>query len=107
LCYKHLLQCYKNLVTGVSSNGQGFRGTAGARSQQMTAEIQIPPIIKIGGGSLLEVPGILARLNSKRPLIVTDAFLTRQGLPGQLREHIVRSGISCGVFSETVPDPTT
>lgn len=73
----------------------------------MTAEIQIPPIIKIGGGSISEVSGVLARLGGKRPLIVTDSFLARQGLPGRLRELIVQAGFECQVFSETVADPTT
>jgi alcohol dehydrogenase class IV len=73
----------------------------------MTAEIQIPPILKIGGGALREVPAILGRLGVKRPLIVTDPFFARQGVAGQLRDQITGAGLECAVFSETVPDPTT
>jgi alcohol dehydrogenase class IV len=73
----------------------------------MTAEIQIPSIIKIGSGILCEVPGILRRLNCTRPMIVTDAFLVRQGRAGELHAHIVGAGFECGVFSDTVPDPTS
>jgi alcohol dehydrogenase class IV len=73
----------------------------------MIAEIQIPPIVKIGGGALREVPSILRRLCVKRPLIVTDPFFARQGVAGQLREGITGAGLECAVFSETVPDPTT
>ncbi len=73
----------------------------------MIAEIQIPPIMKIGGGSLFEVPAILARLNCARPLIVTDPFLATRGLAGTLEELIRKSGRACGVFSETVADPTS
>jgi alcohol dehydrogenase class IV len=73
----------------------------------MPADIQIPPIIKIGSGAFLEVPAILSRLNCTRPLIVTDAFFVSQGLPGKLQEQILESGLECGLFSDTVPDPTT
>src|SRR5262245_8073660 len=70
----------------------------------MIAEILIPPIMKIGGGALNDVPAILARLNCARPMIVTDPFLMSRGLPGELQERI---GKSCGIFSETVADPTS
>ena len=50
----------------------------------MTADILIPPIIKIGSGSFLEVPSILSRLNCHRPLIVTDPFFVSQGLPAKV-----------------------
>jgi alcohol dehydrogenase class IV len=71
------------------------------------AEIQIPSILKIGGGAFSEVAPILTRLGCKRTLIVTDAFLMSRGLPDQLRAQIESTGTACGVFSETVPDPTT
>lgn len=70
-------------------------------------EILIPPIIKIGGGAFNEAASLLARMHSKRPLIVTDAFLARQGLAERLRAQIEENGIACGLFAETVPDPTT
>jgi len=73
----------------------------------MVAEIQIPPILKIGGGSFNEVPAILARLNCVRPLIVTDPFLASRGLSGMLEDLIRKSGGECAVFSETVADPTS
>ena len=73
----------------------------------MSAEIQIPPIIKIGSGAFSEVAGILARLNAHRPLIVTDAFLVSQGRVGELKDQISKAGLDCAVFSDTVPDPTT
>jgi alcohol dehydrogenase class IV len=73
----------------------------------MTAEIQIPPILKIGAGAFAEVAPILARLHCNRPLIVTDAFLVNCGLAGKLHDQIVQAGIPCAVFSGTVPDPTT
>ena len=73
----------------------------------MTADILVPPIIKIGSGAFLETPAVLARLGARNPLIVTDPFFARQGLPEKLRRQILDAGLACGVFSETVPDPTT
>jgi len=73
----------------------------------MIADIQIPPILKVGAGAFLEVPAMLGRLGCRRSLIVTDGFLVGQGLPGKLRDKIIESGIACEIFSGTVPDPTT
>jgi len=73
----------------------------------MIAEIQIHPIMKIGGGSSSEVPAVLARLRCARPLIVTDPFLASRGLPDRLRDMIRACGWDCEVFSATVADPTS
>jgi alcohol dehydrogenase class IV len=73
----------------------------------MTADIQIPPILKIGAGAFAGVPSILKQLNCCRPLIVTDAFLVSQGLPEGLCKSMAGAGITCEIFSGTIPDPTT
>jgi alcohol dehydrogenase class IV len=73
----------------------------------MIADIQIPAILKVGAGAIGEVPAILKRLGCSRPLIVTDAFLMSKGLPDKLRAQICATGVECGIFSGTVPDPTT
>jgi alcohol dehydrogenase class IV len=70
-------------------------------------EFQVPPIIKFGCGLLPEVPDVLGRLNCRRPLIVTDPFLFRQGLARTLVEHLDRRGVESATFSETVSDPTS
>jgi len=73
----------------------------------MSAEIRIPSILKIGGGSFAEVAGLLLRLQCRRSLIVTDPFLTKSGLPERLRTQIQTAGLSCDIFYETQADPTT
>jgi alcohol dehydrogenase class IV len=73
----------------------------------MPIEVLVPSIIKIGGGAIDEASGILKRLEVRHPLVVTDAFLMRSGLAESLRRQLEKAGIACGVFSETVPDPTT
>jgi alcohol dehydrogenase class IV len=73
----------------------------------MMAEIKIPPILKIGGGSLAGVAGILLRLGCRRPLMVTDPFLMKTQLAETLATQIRDVGLSCEIFHETVSDPTT
>jgi len=70
-------------------------------------EIQIPSILIIGGGAFAKIPEVLARLRCVRPLIVTDPFMASTGLSTRLRDAIANAGVECGVFSETVSDPTT
>lgn len=73
----------------------------------MKADIQIPPMLKIGGGSFAEASTLLLRLKCKRPLIVTDPFLMKTQLAERLRTQIQEAGLSCEIFHETVADPTT
>jgi len=73
----------------------------------VAAEIQIPSIIKFGGGLLREVAAIAGRLNCGRPLIVTDRFMVEQGPPGLLVDALRQAGLECDIFADTVPDPTS
>jgi alcohol dehydrogenase class IV len=73
----------------------------------MSAEIRIPGILKIGGGAFGEAGALLAQLGCKRPLIVTDPFLKKQGLADRLQKQIEAAGMRAEVFHETVADPTS
>ena len=73
----------------------------------MIAEIKIPPILQIGGGSFAEAAALLLRLRCKRPLIVTDPFLMKNELAARLATQVREAGLSCEIFHETVADPTT
>ncbi len=73
----------------------------------MKTEIQIPAILKLGGGSFAEASALLQRLQCRRPLIVTDPFLMKTQLAESLRTQIRDAGLSCEIFHETVSDPTT
>jgi alcohol dehydrogenase class IV len=77
------------------------------KEDPVTVEVNLPSIMTIGAGALAEVPAILKNLRCTRPLMVTDEFLLGRGIPAQLRDAIVESGIECAIFSDTVPDPTT
>ena len=73
----------------------------------MSAEIRIPSILKIGGGAFGEAGALLAQLNCKRPLIVTDPFLQKQGLADRLLKQIEDAGMGAAIFHDTVADPTS
>lgn len=73
----------------------------------MAVDIQVPSLIRFGAGLLREAPEVLGRLGCRRPLLVTDPFMLKQGPPAALKEHIERAGIPCAIFADTVPDPTS
>lgn len=73
----------------------------------MSAEIRIPSILKIGGGAFNEAGALLTQLGCKRPLIVTDPFLKKQGLADRLQKQIAAAGMCAAIFHETVADPTS
>src|ERR1700761_6960291 len=73
----------------------------------MIAGIQIPSILRVGGGCFGEAAEVLLRLQCRRPLIVTAPFLMKNGLVERLVAQVQSTGLGCEVFHETVSDPTT
>jgi alcohol dehydrogenase class IV len=74
----------------------------------MIARIALPRILRIGGGAFKETGQLLQTLGLRAPLIVTDAFFAKEGLADRLSEILKQSSISgVGIFSGSVPDPTT
>jgi len=73
----------------------------------MIAKIALPRVLRIGGGAFKETGQLLQTLGLRAPLIVTDAFFTKQGLADRLSEILEQSDIGAVVFSGSVPDPTT
>ncbi len=72
----------------------------------MAAAIDLPRLLRIGGGASQEIGQVLERLGLSRPLIVTDAFLVDTGRLEPITDSLEKAGIAARVFSETVPDPT-
>jgi alcohol dehydrogenase class IV len=73
----------------------------------MIAKIALPRVLRIGGAAFKETGQLLQTLGLRAPLIVTDAFFTKQGLADRLSEILEQSDIGAVVFSGSVPDPTT
>lgn len=56
---------------------------------------------------LANIPRTIARLNLKKPLIVTDAGIVKAGLLSRLEQVLSASGTPYAVYDKTVPNPTT
>jgi len=73
----------------------------------MPVNVVYPRIVSIGAGAVGELGAILRQLGLSRPLIVSDGFLRQQGLVGRVADLLRAEGVEAGVFTDTVPDPTT
>ena len=73
----------------------------------MVPIITMPRLMAVGGGALIELPGILQRLCLTSPLLVTDPFLLRSGHLERVTHTLDEASIPWRVFSDTVADPTT
>jgi alcohol dehydrogenase class IV len=72
----------------------------------MPAEIALPRLLRIGGGAFAETSKVLSDLGLKRPLIITDSFLSKQGLADRLA-NVLKLGDGVRIFSGAIPDPTS
>jgi alcohol dehydrogenase class IV len=72
----------------------------------MPADIALPRLLRIGGGAFGETAKVLTDHGLRRPLIVTDAFLSKQGLADRLAE-VLKPAAGARIFSGAVPDPTS
>jgi len=72
----------------------------------MMTTVMTPRLMLIGGGAVQEIGGVLKRLGIKKPMIVSDAFMASSGVLAKVTDAISKAGLSFGVFTDTVPDPT-
>lgn len=72
----------------------------------MTATLVSPRLMLVGGGSVKELAGVLAKFGLSRPLVVTDPYMVSSGLVRRCLDPLAAAGIAAAVFSETVPEPT-
>lgn len=72
----------------------------------MSAQIILPRIMQVGGGASQELPSVLAGLDCKRPLIVTDKVMVELGYISQIEQTLSEHMIFSEVFDDTVPEPT-
>lgn len=73
----------------------------------MTAVIALPRVMRIGAGASGEAAATLSGFGFKRPLIVSDRYLSDNGHVDRLVSSLAAVGIIARVFADTVPDPTT
>jgi 4-hydroxybutyrate dehydrogenase len=75
-------------------------------SEPRITELSWPTKIVLGAGALKRLPAQVARLNMKRPLVVTDAGVVKAGLAPRLYAVLEEAGVSFATFEEVKPDPT-
>jgi alcohol dehydrogenase class IV len=68
--------------------------------------LALPRTMRVGGGTLGEIPSVLQSFELRRPLIVTDPFFAANGLAERVAALLAAAGIRSRTFSQTVPDPT-
>ena len=71
------------------------------------AVITQPRQMRIGGGARRELAELVTDLGARRPLLVTDGFMHKNGSADELMEILTGAGLEPALWSETVPDPTT
>jgi len=67
--------------------------------------ILTPRQLLVGGGSLAQLPQVLAQSGVRRPLLVVDPALVRLGVCARVQALLEQAGMACAVFSEVVADP--
>ena len=70
------------------------------------AAIFLPRAIRVGAGTLNELPAAIAQLGFCSPVIVTDAFLAGSGALDRLLGILAETGIAARVFADVIADPT-
>ncbi|NND68515.1 MAG: iron-containing alcohol dehydrogenase, partial [Halioglobus sp.] len=73
----------------------------------MVANINLPRILRVGGGASAQLAATLEELELTRPFIVTDPYMVECGYATQLSAGLTDAGIDFALFGECVPDPTT
>jgi len=63
--------------------------------------------MRIGSGVSRHLPEVLAALGCRRPLLVTDKFLSRTGVLEPVQEALSSASMRHATFDGAVPDPTT
>lgn len=73
----------------------------------MVPTTALPRVMRIGAGASSTIGDLLRSLGLSRPLIVTDAFLLKQGSVDRMVSALAEAGIAdVRVFSECISDPT-
>lgn len=73
----------------------------------MTAQIQLPAAIHIGGGAIAELPNLLRRLGIHRPLVITDTAMVALGHVERLTTILSAAGCPVSVFDATEQEPSS
>jgi alcohol dehydrogenase len=73
----------------------------------MPTSVAFPRHIHLGGGAVDELGTVIATLDVRRPLVVTDPYLAAKGAVGRVMDLLSAAGTAPALFDRTVADPTT
>ena len=65
-----------------------------------------PRLLLVSAGAVRQIADVLGKFGLSRPLVVTDPFMVGSGHVRNCLDPLAAAGLSVGVFSATVPDPT-
>ncbi|HYZ23757.1 MAG TPA: iron-containing alcohol dehydrogenase [Rhodopila sp.] len=72
----------------------------------ITMNFASPRLLLVAAGAVRQIADVLAKFGLTRPLVVTDPFMVSSGMVRNCLDPLAAAGISVGVFSDTVSDPT-
>jgi alcohol dehydrogenase class IV len=72
----------------------------------MFASFNVPPTVILGGGSSQEIANQVSRLQGRRALVVTDAYLLQSGVAESMVQRLQAAGIETAIYAGVQPDPT-
>ena len=72
----------------------------------MTTIFHAPLAIHTGAGCRHQLGAVIAKLGVRRPLVVTDEFLTKNGVIEPFLDKFRQAGLAAAVFDQVQPDPT-
>ncbi|MFY0580165.1 iron-containing alcohol dehydrogenase [Cystobacter fuscus] len=75
-------------------------------SEPRITEMSWPTKIVFGAGALQRLPAQVARLNMKRPLVMTDAGVVKAGLVQRVYDVLKGANVAYASFEQVNPDPT-
>jgi hypothetical protein len=113
------LNAERALADGFAEVLAAHPGVAGAQAAVVVVRASDGAIVAQVGGmdwerssfdratdAVREIGSVLKRLGVSRPMIVSDAFMASSGVLAKVTDAISKAGLSYGVFTDTVPDPT-
>ncbi|MDG0978547.1 MAG: iron-containing alcohol dehydrogenase [Halieaceae bacterium] len=73
----------------------------------MISQLNLPRILRVGGGASQELAATLVQLGLSKPLIVTDPFIRSCPFFDTIFDAVPGVDVATDVFADCVPDPTT